>query len=184
MGQQPLSLVRMMLAMDPDQRPKATEVAARLRSIAVLKLAELIGEQFAVILKQSCSIEALSEQTRFESWKRVYGFGNVEPIIGSPTHEFSPHFEATLDTLYIFGEEMNAIASTDRLTQDSMCLPLCHLNNHLRNVVPFSSQKEIQRNLECEIIKTKISSSSIRLSAPSRTAHRTARLLCWLAANS
>jgi len=154
MGQQLLSLVRMMLAMDPDQRPKATEVAARLRSIALEKLAELICEQFAVILEQSCSIEALIEQTRFESWKRVYEFGIVEPGTGSLTHEFNYDFEATLDGLYLFREELNAIASTDQAPQDSIFLPLRHLNNRLRNLLPLSSQKEIQRYLECEIIKT------------------------------
>lgn len=154
MGQRLLSLVRVMLAMDPDQRPKATEVTARLRSIAVEGLAELIGEQFAVILRQSCSIEALIEQTRFESWKRVYGLNNVEPDIGSLTHGISPDFEATLDALYLFREELNAIASADQAMQDSVFLPLRHLNNRLRNLLPVSSQKEIQRYLECEIIKT------------------------------
>ena len=153
MGQQLLSLVRTMLAIDPDQRPKATEVAARLRSFAVEQLAQVIGERFAVILKQSCSIEALIEQTRFESWKRVCGFGNVETEIGSLTHEFDLDFEATLDSLYLFQEELITIASTDQAMQDSMFLPLRHLNNRLRNLLPLSLQKDVQRYLECEIIK-------------------------------
>ena len=153
MVQQLLSLVRTMLAIDPDQRPKATEVAARLRSIAVKKLAEVIGEQFAVMLRQSCSIEALIEQTRFESWKQVCGFGNVEPEIGSLTHDFGPDFEVALDALHLFQEELKTIASTDQSTQAFMFLPLRHLNNRLRNLLPLSLQKDIQRYLECEIIK-------------------------------
>ncbi|MCJ1396370.1 hypothetical protein MMC18_009260 [Xylographa bjoerkii] len=149
-----LRLVRGMLTVDPDKRPTSAEVTARLRFIAIDELSQPITRLFHRVCEQSGSIEAVIEETRFESWKWICGITSVEENQPLPAGEFELEFHATLDLLSEVRRELEMIASMTQFTNNRVLFPLRHLNNGLRDLLPWGSRQRLQTHLEYSIVKS------------------------------
>ena len=149
-----LQLVRQMLSINPDRRPTATEVASRLRFIAVDERSRPISQLYDQILGQFETTEALVEKIRFESWKWIYDMVSSKSNLYLEAPGFNLDFQATLDSLADIRTELEMILSVGGIDPSRVFLPIHHLNNSLRDLLPRTLQEKLQTYLEYKMIES------------------------------
>ena len=149
-----LSLIRSMLSVKADKRPRAPEITARLRMIGLDAIAQSISADYEKLTEKHRSIEALIEQARFRSWTRTCGFCDVDKDPKFLTSGFQVDFQFIVNTLREMQEVLANILTIGQSAPDSMLLPLRHLNNRIRDLLPVSMQHDIQASLQHSLIHT------------------------------
>ena len=149
-----LSLIRAMLSLNVGKRPRANEVTARLRMIGLDFLAQSISTDYENLANRNHSIEALIEQARFESWRWACGFHDADTDPALSTPRVQTDFQSTVDALHQMQEVLGNVLGTEQNVAKSMLLPLRHLNNRIRDLLPMSTQHEMQSLLEHSLIQS------------------------------
>lgn len=128
-----LDIVRNMLSMDAEERPKAKEVTAKLRLIAQHEVVDSVNRLFRDMPLGS-SLDALIKQKRFQSWKYALGMldQSSEP---DSMREFSLErdsmFDSKLDCLYQIRDLLKSISSQTLSAAALPFFPLRKLNDRL-----------------------------------------------------
>lgn len=155
-----LQLVKRMLAMAPEDRPKAFQVEAALYFIALDTLARDVAELYcnASTSIHSKSIEAFIEEKMFESWRWVLGMidTNVSETI---PRQIEAKFSGSSFTHIVkwLGEikiALENILSTKQPPQSRVYLPLRHLNLNLLNQLPQHLQEQANRYLQLQVLES------------------------------
>lgn len=154
-----LKLVKRMLAMVPEDRPKAFQVEAALYFIALDTLARDIAGLYcnASTNIHSKSIEAFIEEKRFETWRWVLGMIDTNVSETLPCQKeanfFGSSFMHALKCLGGIKVALVDILSTKQPPQSRVYLPLRHLNLSLLNQLPQHLQEQADRYLQLQVLE-------------------------------
>ena len=150
-----IQLIRNILQLDPDARPKAKDVERMMRFIAVNMISQQIDCLFAELYQQGSAPQAFIEQMQFESWMEAY-----EILY---THKNSPmsyrwklpsdfEYQSSLECLR---ELRNTLSVSPIETYNSpIYQSIERLNDFLIGALPEELQESSRRNLELKVLGT------------------------------
>lgn len=155
-----IQLVRRMLAMVPDDRPKAFEVEVTLYFIALEMRARRVARLYSDVSRgiQSDSIEAFIEEKRFESWRWVLAMVDTNSNESASRHtegNFSVNY--FVPALKLLGDKENAlndILSQDQPTRSRVFLPLRQFNHNLLNQLPQNLKTRADSYLQLQLLES------------------------------
>lgn len=151
-----LGLVRVMLSMDEEKRPKAKEVTTRLQLIAQEEVVMAIDGLLDNVVNQSSSLDALIEQKRFEAWKYAAGMLNRGNWLDSHydhNQTRSPDFNATLTYLFQIQDELRSISAHENNVRGFVFNQLGRLNDCLSELLEGRLQEKYRAYLETSMIE-------------------------------
>lgn len=151
-------LVRRMLSLTPEDRPKASEVEAALRFTALDALTQLIDKNYKSICAKSNSIQSFVEQKRFASWK---GACQIEEVVASRGQGLAglwagksyTEFQEIVSRLADLEKELKAIEPDCENPRDPVFVPLRWHNDHLLSMLPRELQDQAMKQLEREMLQ-------------------------------
>ena len=150
-------LIKRMLSLDPEKRPKIEEVNARLRFILISALIGPIGDLFGVMCHKSHSILALLEWRRFASWQWV--LETAENGVPRDRADFlgdisDGEFQAILSRLQGVAEALQVILPECERPRSRLFLPLRNVNDFLLSILPHGYQTLAIMYLESHMLET------------------------------
>lgn len=150
-------LIRRMLSLEPEKRPKIEEVSARLRFILISTLIGPIGDLFVLLCDKSHSILALLEWRRFASWQWV--LETAENSAPKDRVDFlreisDSEFQAILSRLQGVAEALEVIIPECERPRSRLFLPLRNVNDFLLSILPTSYQTLASMYLESHMLET------------------------------
>lgn len=150
-------LIRRMLSLEPETRPKIEDVNARLRFILISALVIPIGDSFIVLCDKSHSILALLEWRRFASWQWVLETAENEApnvradILGEMSDS---EFQAILLRLQGIAEALEVSIPECESPRSRLFLPLRNANDFLLSILPTRYQTLARMCLESRMLET------------------------------
>jgi serine/threonine protein kinase len=153
-----IRLIRDMLAIEPKDRPIASEVTSRLYLTTVDAYSHRVDEHYQKLHQKIESLELDIEWERFKSWKWAFGLdenGN-NPLTSMIDSEVD--FELTLKYLLGIRDELESIWSRYHDALAPLFLELRLLNDQLISLLPREFQERARTRLELLLIRTEDSS--------------------------
>ncbi|KAF2474368.1 kinase-like protein [Lindgomyces ingoldianus] len=150
-----LKLVRNMIAIDEEKRPRAKEVTAKLRLIAQHVVVDSVEQLFRVIPFGS-SLDALIEQKRFQSWKYALGMLDQESVSDSTRDIYWEHesqFDSTLDCLYKIRDLLKSASSRKQSMAAFPHIPLSELNDRLDELLNERLQEKSRAYFRASMVE-------------------------------
>jgi serine/threonine protein kinase len=137
-----LKLVRSMLALNPDDRPKAQEVSFRLGHIAIVAYIGTVGKLCSTLMQSTDSIEADMERRRFKVWATLFestiiSQGSQWRAAEDPMTDFGP----VLQFLVKCKEEISSILERYVTAVSPLYSDLRALITQLDNFLPLELKK-------------------------------------------
>ena len=152
-----IELARRMLSMEGEKRPKAKEVTARLRLIAIREVSKAIDKLFSEVLTSNDSLDTLIERMRFESWKYAVGVldqGNWSESNTDPGWERASEFDSITDCLSGIREYLRSDSRSERNEGQLLCLPLGRLNDRLMGFLDRSLKEKSRTYFRASMIES------------------------------
>lgn len=150
-----VQLIRDILHLDPNTRPKAKDVERSMRFIAIDMIAQQIDLLYADFCREGSAPQAFIEQMHFESWMEAYKI--LYTYKDSPLSyrwKLPSYFEhqSTLECLRELRNTLNAppIETHNRPIYQS----IERLNDFLIGALPKKLQENSRRNLELKVLGT------------------------------
>ncbi|KAI9785126.1 MAG: hypothetical protein M1839_000764 [Geoglossum umbratile] len=147
-------LIRCMLSMTPDDRPKSQQVTSRLRFIAVSKHIDLLGESYHVLSEATDSFEAHIEWVRFKSWKWTFESVKLENDRWNYKMDTDLNLKSILQQLIGIGDELESIIYRVQDALSPLFTNLRLFNDRLLNLLPRELQDRARTHLELELVCT------------------------------
>lgn len=154
-----LELVREMLCLKENERPKADTVTARLRIIAIHEVVESVDKLFTEVLPKSDSFDALLENQRFEGWKYAIGLldhGRNSESSNSFHKGPISGFQATLEYLFGIRNHLKSILLQNTYAQNLVYLPVCYLNDHLYDLLDLERREKATSYLKTTVMESHV----------------------------
>lgn len=131
------NLLKRMLSINPNKRPEAPEVEARMRFIGLYALCQLVQRLYIEICETCPSIDGRLEQIRFESWRLAYELGDeslrfvLQKEGDFPRWTDSYNFDATHSTLREIHSQLKQVLVDCEEPQYSVFRPIRQMNDSL-----------------------------------------------------
>jgi hypothetical protein len=149
-------LVKQMLSLKPENRPKIKGVETKLRFIAIDAIAQPINEMYEAICKKSQSVQASIEHARFGSWMRVAGGSDTAGTYSDQASFLSgrsySEFEAILTHFRELRDSMEVIRDKCQNLRNRLFAPLQRLNDILLDTLPRELQELASARVEFDIL--------------------------------
>jgi hypothetical protein len=164
-------LVRQMLFLKPEVRPKILEIDATLRLIAVDNLAQPIECLYRAVCQKSGSVLALVEQERFKSWGWALRLAQNSAQEGRTKclgELLYDEFRALVARLQELTNTLEDVVPVCQNPRGRVFLPLRRLNDSLLGMLPRTVQESARTYLECHMLQ---SDDTVVLDRISRSLH-------------
>lgn len=149
-----IQLIRSMLALKPDDHPKAQEVVFRLAYVAVVSHIDTVENLILNLLETTDSIEADLEMKRFKIWARIYESAVAKDTTWeAPTDAFST-FDSTLRCLVKCKEEIASISERCMAALNPLYSELRSLIDCLHDFLPQELKQVAQSQLEHDLTES------------------------------
>jgi len=151
-----LELVGRMLSINEKKRPKAKEVTAGLRLLALLEMADEVDELFSAI-SLSDSLDAVIEQNRFEAWKYAIGLLNQKSMLdfhGDFGQEQDSQFDSILDCLCEIRDYLRSISPKAQSGGQLIFVPLSGLNDRLGELLDGRLQEKSRTYFRASMVES------------------------------
>lgn len=150
-----LRLVKDMMSLEPDDRPRADEVAGRLRLIVLYYTTESIDVRYDELFNQvensGAMVEVYIERARYRSWKEACGVTNRDDL-GRYTPGFDFDMQLCLSLLAQVKQGLEGVANLHSTPRHLPFLPLRHLSNRLESLLPSMCRGSLQTCLERNVV--------------------------------
>ncbi|KAG8528202.1 uncharacterized protein KY384_007119 [Bacidia gigantensis] len=150
-----VQLIEAMLSIEPDLRPSAMAVTARLCLIALYYTAQDVDKAYGELFEQAQHtngmVDVFIERARYTSWKQACGISDTDDL-GHVNQGFTLHLDSALDLLERVKREIDLILPLAGDIQPILFLPIRHLNNRLLNFLPVALQESARDFLESNIL--------------------------------
>lgn len=155
-GKKLLSLVRDILSLEEQKRPKAKEVSAKLRLVSLTELINQILHYFSLNKARLDSPEMLLEEWRIRAW--AYALDILETSLSDDASKFEDisDFSAALNYLHSMRKHLNLLSSQDGEHKVLALSPLQHLNNSLDSLLSPSQQHKSAIYFKISVIDNNI----------------------------
>ncbi len=150
-----IDLVRRMLELDPEKRPKAGCITFELSCIAFTAYVDALHALFARLSNLSDSVEAEMERRRFRIWAGV--FESTQMALNSPYRTTSDPMvllEPILRRLSDCKGEISAILEHCATARSPLYSALRHLIDQLYEVLPSEHLKMANSQFETELVES------------------------------
>jgi serine/threonine protein kinase len=157
-----VTLIRRMISLKEEERPKAKDVTACLRSMAISNATETIDPLFERIPAKRESLDAFLELKRFEAWK--HGIGVVDHN-GAFTTECSislddKTFSRTLQHLNNMRDCLSPMSNSDTKVPGTTDIrELARLNDYLENILDKQQQGQARTYFSSAVLESRFSES-------------------------
>ncbi|KAI1074718.1 kinase-like protein [Whalleya microplaca] len=140
-----IQLIRDMLSVLENERPKSYTVTLRLRIISLLKIAEDIEGLFERLLKRDEVSDILLEFTRFQAWAHIIGdIKGPSRTTETSNSLASQNFQSTLQHLFALREHLNSMLSTTSTRWYAGCRILIHFVDNLIDGLDGDQQESLR----------------------------------------
>ncbi|KAL8791675.1 MAG: hypothetical protein Q9195_005758 [Heterodermia aff. obscurata] len=153
-------LVEDMLAIRPEQRPRARVVKERLCALALEATSQPIDHLYDAVSCRSRSIQVFAEQNKFACWKWAYGIAAAEhaPVldISDRGYEWKSYesFQSALYHLRQLHSTLKLIDSDYQISKSLLPLQLQRIGDHLFGILPQSLQDQATVLWEHSLLET------------------------------
>lgn len=150
-----LQLVRSMLALNPNVRPKAQAVSFKLGYIATVAYIDTLVDLFSMLLQTTSSVEADMEQRRFKAWAALFESttavkDNQWSVPEDPMTELDP----VLRCLAKCKEEILSILDRYATALSPLYSDPRALTDQLHNFLPLELKKLARSQIEQDIVSS------------------------------
>ena len=150
-----INLIRNILQLDPDARPKAQDVERSMWFIAIDTIAQQVRLQFDFVWDESSSRQAFIEAKQFESWMESCEILYTHRDSSLSYHWNLPSYSEYQSTLECLKELRDTLDTRPAKSQDRSIYHLIErLNDFLMNALPKKLQENSRRNLELKVLGT------------------------------
>ncbi|KIV99998.1 uncharacterized protein PV09_08354 [Verruconis gallopava] len=150
-----VSLVRKMLSLEPERRPKIAEVTFELGRIALVAYCKAVEEMFQKLCNATHSIEADMEQRRFRIWRHTFESMLLEETC--PYRELDDPMQKLDPLLYCLSKcknEASSILEHYETALQPLYSPLRVIIDQLHSFLPDSLSRLAASKLESELVQT------------------------------
>ena len=155
--QQLVPLVEDMLAINPEDRPRAPETKRRLCAIALDAVTQPIDHLFRIVSRKSQSIQVFVEQRKFASWRQAYELALIEKKLdlGRSFERISQYsFQSIVKNLHGLRDTLELIDSNYQGSKSLFPLQLRKVNEYLFEMLPQGLQNEGKSLWERSLLET------------------------------
>jgi serine/threonine protein kinase len=150
-----LQLVRSMLALNPDDRPKAPEVSFSLGYIAIVSYIGNVGDLFSTLMQSTDSIEADMEWRRFRVWTNLLEANiTAKDSLWRLAEDPMIELDSIIRTLVKCKEEIQSILERYANAVSPLYGDLRALITQLHNFLPPEIKKLARSQVEKELMET------------------------------
>lgn len=148
-------LIKSMLSLDPDMRPKSKQVIQHLANVTALAAARSVQRLFQSLLEVNFSGEIFIESTRFDSWVAECDFPKAgDPETMRPSKHFELDYKSAIEALSLLESKIEATIAYSQTSRFRYVAPVRHLNTRLLNLLPQVLQVQAQEYLQTAMIQT------------------------------
>lgn len=150
-----IKLIKQILQLDPEIRPKAKEVEAKMRFIAIDSISHQIQDLYTRAWQKGSSTQVFLEQVRFSSWMQfceILYTSKDSYSSGGWRVRSQSEYQSTLDCLSEIRDTLEAITPEFEKPGRLVYRPLKQLNDVLLDSLPDQLQDCARDRLEFEIL--------------------------------
>ncbi|KAF2809121.1 kinase-like protein [Mytilinidion resinicola] len=155
-----IRMIRVMLSVEPSDRPLAAEITRKLQFLAVNELVISLDEPYQTMKATTGSLQANLELERYRSWKYVLGYVSEDQIPVDSAAEFLLDFSETVELLQAAQKELRFISERYEATAYPMFLELRRINDSLLGLLRQEDQSRAFTYLAIRLLDTKDSAFS------------------------
>lgn len=175
-----IALVRRMLALDPEKRPKAGEVSFELGRAALVAYNSSLGDLFAKMLDITDSVEADMEQRRFKTWSGMFESAlEAQDCQYRTSDDPMEMLDPVLRCLAKCRDEISSILDRFATALSPLYSPLRSLIDQLYDFLPGELSKLARSQFEVELVQSSDAAILERMSQQ-YAAHSAAERICML----
>lgn len=149
-----IQLVKSMLAMNPEDRPKAMYISLRMTFIAANAYVSALKSKYSTLLQTTNSLEADIESKRFESWSWAVEAANEDQNHKDEAFYLQLQFASILECLVSAQEEIDVVLENYNHALVPQFRGLRCVNDRLWEILPGEVREQAQTHLELCLIQS------------------------------